>query len=106
MLEREGVSVNRPVDKQKEMSVDRTKGSKRVLEFLNKLTKKKYSSTREIERALNMGYKEEQLLMIIAYKYDEWAGSEVMCKYIRPSTLFNRINIDRYIEEMDNEDER
>ena len=77
-----------------------------ILNKLNDLTKRKYSGLKEIRTALKAGYTKEQLLMVLSYKYDEWNESDIMSKYIRPSTLFSRINIDRYIEEMDNEGER
>ena len=68
--------------------------AKKVIEYLNSITGKRYnykaaSNKRLVEARINEGYTMSDFKAVIDYKHKEWSSSEAMSKYVRPATLFS-----------------
>lgn len=76
----------------------------RVLEFLNEKTGRHFrpvaTNLRFIEARLRDGHTEQQLKVIVTRKYAHWHGDPKMDEYLRPATLFNRVNCEQYRGEL------
>lgn len=77
-----------------------------VLKFLNERAGKRYAP---VERNLKFiidrmeeteEYTVEAMRAVIAMKVREWIDNPEMKKYLRPSTLFNGTNFDKYYGEL------
>jgi uncharacterized phage protein (TIGR02220 family) len=49
---------------------------------------------------LKEGYTREQMREIVMAKASKWRGDEKMDEYLRPATLFNKTNFDKYLGEL------
>lgn len=78
--------------------------AKRVLDFLNSKTQRRYQPVKAnlemIEARLKDGATEQELMQVVAKKCREWAGDEKMSLYLRPATLFNRTKFAQYQGEL------
>lgn len=76
-----------------------------VLEFLNAKTGRKYRAVDLnldfIKTRLESGMEVSDLKAIIAMKTREWKDDEVMKKFLRPATLFNRTKCEQYFGELE-----
>lgn len=74
-----------------------------LIHFFNDVAKKKFKHTATnvslIVALLDDGYTEEEIKTVIINKTDQWAGSEHLEHFLRPSTLFRKSNFDNYINE-------
>lgn len=81
--------------------------AKQVIQFLNLKTQRNYRPTgavREIiEARLRSGVDVQEMKAVIAVKAREWLDDEVMNKYLRPKTLFNRTNFENYLGEINHD---
>lgn len=76
---------------------------KKIINYFNKTTNRKYSSktkeTRKLIRILfETGYKFEDLQEVIDKKYKEWSETKFE-KYLRPKTLFKLENFEDYLNQ-------
>lgn len=80
--------------------------AKQVLEFLNQKTGRRYQPVKAnlemIVARLKEGTTVDELRMVVAKKCREWAGDEKMSLYLRPKTLFSRLNYAQYQGELVN----
>ena len=78
--------------------------ARRILEFLNEKTGRKYQPVKanmdKILARFKEGYTSKQLRQIIARKCSEWGPDEKMNVYLRPATLFNREKCAQYAGEL------
>lgn len=81
--------------------------AKEVLEFLNKKTGRHYrpvaANLELILARFKEGYEISDLKAVIAIKCREWSNDDVMDKFLRPKTLFNRTNMANYSGEIGDE---
>lgn len=75
-----------------------------VIEYLCKVTGKKFSSSsgankRLINGRVTDGYKFEDFKRVIDVKVSEWKDDPNMSKYLRPATLFNASKFEAYLNE-------
>lgn len=84
------------VEKQSEV----TQAAKRILEFLNLRSGKRFHPTQSniapIVARLREGYSEQDIRTVTMRKVSEWLPDEKMQEYIRPKTLFNATNFNSY----------
>lgn len=73
----------------------------RVIEYLNKISGKKFRNTEKhftfIKARIKEGYSKKDFLQVIQVKTDEWRGTE-MWKFVRPETLFGN-KMDSYLNQ-------
>lgn len=77
---------------------------KQIIEYLNEKTGKKFNYKTESHRKHIRGrYKEGSTLddfkTVIDLKSTQWIGNDKMEQYLRPPTLFNSDNFDKYLNE-------
>jgi len=48
---------------------------------------------------LRKGYAIEDFKIVIDIKFSQWVNNHTMKQYLRPETLFNRVNFPRYLQE-------
>lgn len=76
-----------------------------VLEFLNAKTGRHYRDVdlniNFIKVRLESGMEVSDLKAIVAMKVREWKDDEVMKKFLRPATLFNREKCEQYFGELE-----
>lgn len=93
-----------PEEKKKREAKERRESAKRIIDFLNKKTGRAYQHSdvfiEMICARLMDGATEQDCKSIIARKYMEWGSDEVMSKYVRPQTLFNRSKFANYVGEL------
>jgi len=74
--------------------------AKELLEFLNKKTGKGFrpvlANLEPISARLKEGFSPQDIKTVIARKCMEWGKDDVMSKYLRPATLFNRSKFAQY----------
>jgi uncharacterized phage protein (TIGR02220 family) len=74
--------------------------SREVLEYLNRLTGRKFRAVPEtlkpIQARLKAGFSVARLKEIALLKSDEWGKDEKMAEYLRPKTLYNATNCANY----------
>lgn len=77
----------------------------RVLTFLNEKAGRNFRPVPVnidfIVARMKEGYTEDELRQVVAMKCREWKGDEVMEKYLRPETLFNRSKFSQYVGFLD-----
>lgn len=82
-------------------SKDEEETAIRVLEFLNQHTSSHFRAVtpnvKFVVDRLREGYVEDDLRAVIIKKTAEWKDDADMCKYLRPSTLFNREKFSQYV---------
>lgn len=83
-------------------SADLTSVSKCVIDRLNEKAGTHYKATSKatkkfISARLKDGYTQEDMLAVVDAKVKEWGSDSVMCKYLRPETLFNATKFESYI---------
>lgn len=76
---------------------------KKIIEYLNKKTDKKYrheskGNQRIINGRLSEGYEFDDFKKVIDVKVHEWTGTK-MEQYLRPSTLFNSEKFEAYLNQ-------
>ena len=101
------VNQNQPITEAEADTEARTTLSdeaRRILEFLNEKTGRKYQPVKanmdKILARFKEGYTSKQLRQIIARKCSEWGPDEKMNVYLRPATLFNREKCAQYAGEL------
>jgi len=72
--------------------------------YLNEKAKRKFDSKLSANRDLvkaryNEGRSLGDFKQVINKKVSDWLSDEKMMKYLRPSTLFNRVNFENYLNE-------
>lgn len=76
-----------------------------VLEFLNRKAGRNYRSTPVnlafIQARFKEGYTVQDCKSVVAMKCREWLTDDVMGKFLRPATLFNREKFNQYAGELD-----
>lgn len=75
--------------------------AKAVISYLNEKlsTKYRYETSLEIiSSRLKDGYDKEDLFLVIDKKCKDWLGTDRQ-EYLRPSTLFNKVKFEAYINE-------
>jgi uncharacterized phage protein (TIGR02220 family) len=74
--------------------------AKELLEFLNKKTGKGFrpvlANLEPISARLKEGFSPQDIKTVIARKCMEWGKDDLMSKYLRPATLFNRSKFAQY----------
>ena len=65
-----------------------------IIDYLNKATGRKFSTSRELEARVKE-YKPEDIKRVIDYKSKQWMGTD-MQTYLRPQTLFNKTKFEGY----------
>lgn len=74
-----------------------------LLAFLNDKTGRNFRQTevnlRLIVARLKEGYSEQDCRSVVARKVREWIHDDMMAKYLRPATLFNREKFNQYAGE-------
>lgn len=75
-----------------------------VVEYLNEKADKQFkakskATVRLVNARFQEGYKFKDFKNVIDSKVKEWGKDEHWNKYLRPSTLFNGINFENYLEE-------
>ena len=71
----------------------------RVLEYVMAKSGRKFKSMSKIESRLREGFTEEDLILIVDWKVESWANTD-MAQYIRPITLFrSKKKSGEYLEE-------
>lgn len=73
-----------------------------ILDYLNALTGRKFRSStathrKLLDRLLEEGHTIDQIKAVIAHKAYEWGNNPTMASYLRPITLFDYSNFNRYI---------
>ncbi len=73
------------------------------VEFLNQLAKRKYASNADsthklIRQLIRKQHTLEEIKLVIESKCREWNQDPEKKKYLRPSTLFNGTNFEKYLE--------
>lgn len=75
-----------------------------ILLFLNEKTGRQYRPVKAnlelIKQRIKEGYEPKDLRQVIAMKCREWLHDDVMNKYLRPATLFNRTKFAQYTGEL------
>lgn len=75
-----------------------------ILDYLKQVTGTQFrpikSNLTLISALFKNGYKQEEIVEVIQLKTVEWKNNPVMAKYLRPSTLFNQLNFDNYLNEL------
>lgn len=77
---------------------------KQIIEYLNEKTGKKFNYKTESHRKhIRSRYKEgntfDDFKTVIDLKSTQWIGNDKMEQYLRPPTLFNSDNFDKYLNE-------
>jgi len=77
---------------------------KQIIDFLNLKTGRHYSvNSKAIQDILRARYNENRTIkdckLVIASKCRDWLTDDRMNKYLRPATLFRRMNFDSYLVE-------
>lgn len=84
------------------MSGYRTDGIK-LIEFLNDKAGRKFETNganlEMVIARLKEGRNERDLRIMVAKKINQWGTDEVMAKFLRPATLFNRTKCAQYLGE-------
>lgn len=79
-----------------------------VLEFLNMKMGRNYrlvdTNIKLVEARLQSGISLQDLKCIIAKKCREWRDNPKMEEYLRPKTLFNKVNCEQYLGELHTEE--
>ena len=78
------------------------------INYLNEEAGRSFDITRDCHLKLILArYKEgrklEDFKIVINKKVKEWTGDKKMCKFLRPSTLFNATNFENYMNEKEAE---
>lgn len=100
--------------KKQETNVQEEGGWKKVatdvLEYVNKVTGRKFRPTeanlRGIVARLKEGYTIEDAKLVVDFKWAEWGEDEKMRQYVNPVTLFRPSHFDRYLQAARAWDER
>ncbi len=69
-----------------------------ILDYLNDMNNSRFTDIKFIRRNLKRGANVKDMKMVIDLKINEWGGSDLMSKYIRPSTLFGQ-KYDEYLNQ-------
>ncbi len=81
--------------------------AKEILGFLNEKTKRQYRPVEAniglIIARLHSGVDVQDFKCVIAKKTREWLTDPKMLTYLRPKTLFNKINFEQYLGELEQE---
>lgn len=76
-----------------------------VLDYLNKLAKKRFSARRSnliyINARLQEGITAQQLKQVIELKVFQWANNYQMKNHLNPETLFRPSKIEKYMQEVE-----
>ena len=76
-----------------------------VLDYLNKLAKKRFSARRSnltyINARLQEGITADQLKQVIELKVFQWANDPMMKNHLNPETLFRPSKIEKYLQEVE-----
>lgn len=77
---------------------------KEVINYLNERTNKKFTTDSDFVKIiivdrLEENHTVEEFKMVIDHKTDEWLNNKEFNKHLRPGTLFNKNNFERYLNE-------
>ena len=76
-----------------------------VLDYLNKLAKRRFSARRSnlmyINARLQEGITAQQLKQVIELKVFQWANDYTMKAHLNPETLFRPSKIEKYLQEVE-----
>ena len=76
-----------------------------VLGFLNKTCGSSFrpstANIQLIQQILKDNHTPEDIMQVITVKHKEWAKDDVMAKYLRPITLFNKSKFSSYLGQVD-----
>ena len=76
-----------------------------VLDYLNKLAKKRFSARRSnltyINARLQEGITAQQLKHVIELKVFQWSNDTMMKNHLNPETLFRPSKIEKYLQEVE-----
>ncbi|MDM1548731.1 conserved phage C-terminal domain-containing protein [Empedobacter falsenii] len=76
-----------------------------VLDYLNKLAKRRFSARRSnliyINARLQEGITVQQLKQVIELKVFQWANDYTMKAHLNPETLFRPSKIEKYLQEVE-----
>ena len=76
-----------------------------VLDYLNKMAKKRFSARRSnlnfINARLQEGITAQQLKQVIELKVFQWANDYQMKNHLNPETLFRPSKIEKYLQEVE-----
>lgn len=76
-----------------------------VLDYLNKLAKRRFSARRSnliyINARLQEGITAQQLKQVVELKVYQWANDYTMKAHLNPETLFRPSKIEKYLQEVE-----
>lgn len=76
-----------------------------IILFLNEKSGKRFKPVRVnldfVLARIAEGYTEDELRMVVMRQVREWKHDDLMKKYLRPATLFNREKFSQYFGELE-----
>lgn len=96
------LKLNEYKDTNKQIDNNYMNTIKQIIDKLNEITHKKFTINNEfvnnwIVELLDQGYTIEHFIKVIKIKNDEWGDDPERRKFLRPGTLFNPDNFDKFL---------
>ncbi len=94
--------INEDINANKQIDNNYKNIIKQIIDKLNEITHKNFTTNNDfvnnwIIELLNEGYTKEHFIKVIKLKNDEWGEDLNKRKFLRPGTLFNPKNFDKFL---------